>query len=272
MNNISYHGDSQNNSGAPPITKNRATDTNNGDSTVLASLYNIGLALTSKLDLATVLQLVGKSAQSVLKADIAACYWYDMETNTYGLAADVGQKLAPTLNRTPRSGGPTETIIRTGQPLSSNDAQHEATPYKNSPFTQAEKIQSVAVFPLRKGDDIVGVLYVNYREPNMITDKVLHDGQLLANQAAIAIYNARIFQSLSEREAAMSRLVDIAHRISGSIAASQLVKATPAIKLVLDEIARTSCQLIGAHCAVVYPYDVTREEFYDIQNVGAWCV
>ncbi len=242
------------------------------DSNVLASLYDIGLALTSETDLATVLELVGESARHVLKADIAACYWYDQETNSYGLAADVGQKLEPTLNRTPRSKGPTATIIHTGQPLISNDAQHEDTPYKDSPFTQAEKVHSVAGFPLKKGDDIVGVLYINYRKPGMITDKVIHYGQLLANQAAVAIYNARLFQRLSEREAAMSKLVGIVHHISGAIATSRPAGAKPTIKLVLDEIAKAACQLIGAHCAVVYPYDVTREEFYDTQNIGAWGV
>lgn len=242
----------------------------NRDSTVLASLYDIGLALTSNLDLATVLELVGESARRVLGADVAACYWYDKETNTYGLAADVGRKLAPTLNRTPRAEGPTATIVRIGQPLISNDAQHEDTPYRDSPFTRAEGIQSVAGFPLKTGDDIVGVLYINYRRPSMITDKVIRDGQSLANQAAIAIYNATLFQRLSEREVAMSRLVDIVHHISEAIATSRPTWARPTIRLILDEIAKAACQLIGADCAVVYPYDVTREEFFDIQNVGAW--
>jgi len=251
---------------------NRPTATDNDSSSVLASLYHIGLALTSNLDLASILELVGESARRVLGADIAVCYWYERETNTYGLAADVGQKFVPTLNRTPRPDGPTATIIRTGQPLISNNAQLEATPYRGSPFTQAEGVQSVMGLPLKKGDDIVGVLYINYRKPDMITDKVIQDGQLLANQAAVAIYNARLFQRLSDREAAMSRLVDMIHHISEAIATNRGTGGKPIIQLVLNEIAKAACQLIGAACAVVYPYDVTREEFYDIQNVGAWGV
>lgn len=242
------------------------------DSTVLGNLYEIGLALTSEMDLATVLNLVTKNARRILGADIAVCYLYDQETNTYALETDIGQKLAPTLSRTPRPEGPTATIARTGEPLISNDAQHEDTPYHDSPFTQAERVQSVAGFPLKKGGDIVGVLYINYRKPGMITNEVINDGRLLANQAAVAIYNARLFQRLSEREATMARLVDVVHHISEAIAMSRPTGAKPTMKLVLDEIARAACQLIGAACAVVYPYDVTREEFYDIPNVGTWGV
>ncbi len=105
---------------------------NSRESGVLTSLYEIGLALTSERDFATVLELVGESARHVLGADIATCYWYDRETGAYGLAADVGNKFAPTLNRTPREDGPTATIIRNAQSLISNDAQHEDTPYKPS--------------------------------------------------------------------------------------------------------------------------------------------
>jgi signal transduction histidine kinase len=251
---------------------NRIIGNDDGGSTVLANLYDIGLALTSKLDLAAVLELVGESARRILGADIATCHSYDQETNTYVLLADVGYNLVPTLNRNPRPGGPTATIVRTRQALISNDALHEDTPYRDSPYTRAEGVQSVIGLPLKQANEVVGVLHVNYRTPGRITPDVKRKAELLANQAAVAIYNARLFQRLSEREAAMSRLVDIVHHISEAIATSRPEKAKPILKLVLDEIARAACQLIGADCAVVYPYDMTREEFYDIQNIGAWGV
>jgi len=251
---------------------NCAAKTENTDSTVLANLYDIGLALTSNLNLAAVLELVGESARRVLGADIAVCYLYDQETNTYALEADIGQKLDPTLNRTPRPEGPTATIVHTGRHLISNDARHEDTPYRDSPFTRAEGVQSVLGLPLKKGDGIVGVLYINYRESGMITPSVTRNAELLANQASIAIYNARLFQSLIEREAAMSRLVEVGRIVSEAIAQTQHTEPKPTVKLVLDEIARTACELTGADCSVIYPYDLSREEFYEIESVGAWRV
>lgn len=239
---------------------------------VLANLYEIGLALTSRLDLAAVLELVGKSARRILGADIAACHSYDQETDTYVLLADIGHKLVPTLNRNPSPEGPTATIVRTRQPLVSNDALREDTPYRDSPFTQAEGVQSVIGLPLKQGDEIVGVLHINYRTAGMITSDVKRNAELLANQAAVAIYNARLFERLSEREVAMSRLVEIGRNISEAIARGPGPEPKSTVKLVFDEIAKTACELTGADCSVIYPYDASREEFYEIGNVGTWGV
>jgi GAF domain-containing protein len=240
------------------------------DSDVLAELLRIGLALTSERDLRAMLDLVAESASRVLRADLAACYLFDQETNTYALAADIGTKLSHTITRTPRPSGPTATIVRTGLPLISNDAQNEDSPYRDSPFTRAENVQSVIGIPLKKGTETVGVLYINYRRPGAITSSVKRVSELLANQAAIAVYNAVLFRQLSERERGMARLVDVVHQISEAIATRQPATEGPPMKLVLNEIAEAACQLIGADCAAVYPFDPSREEFYDVGSVGVW--
>ena len=43
-----------------------------------------------------------------------------------------------------------------------------------------------------------GVLYFNYHTPGQITEERLRIMQLFANQAAIAIANARLFETLQE--------------------------------------------------------------------------
>jgi len=240
------------------------------DAKVLGELFDIGRDLTSNLDFADIVDKVGESAKRALGADIAVCYLYDQETDRYALETDIGSKRAPTLDRVPRPAGPTATIIKTGKPLISNDAQKEETPYRGSPFTLAEGVRSVLGLPLRKGDEIVGVLYINYRKPNMITQNVRRIGELLASQAAIAIFNARLFRQLLEREESLSRLVTIEQNISKSIAKSHLTKVKSIVKLVLDEIARAACELLKADCATFYPYDSTREAYYDLENVGYW--
>lgn len=66
-------------------------------------------------------------------------------------------------------------------------------------FQQLEKIRSTAVIPLRVEDESVGVLFVNYRQPQRFdaTQKLLIEG--LAHYAAIAIKNAQVFGTLSQR-------------------------------------------------------------------------
>ncbi len=58
----------------------------------------------------------------------------------------------------------------------------------------------------------------------------------------------------------MKSLVDI-----GDAFMSTLTHGT---KSVLDEIARRVCEITEADCAVIYPYDPIRGEFYDIEAIG----
>ena len=239
-------------------------------SLILESLYEIGIALTSNLRIDEVLDEVGKNARQVLGADRAACHLYNSETGMYSLASDVGDKVNLEINRVPRSGGPTDWIVTHKEVLYSNNAQGDETAFRDSPFTKAEDYHSVLGLPLKKGNEIVGVLYINYRELNMITDEVIQIGKLFANQAAVAIYNANLYSNLFEKEKAMSRLVEVGHKISEAIARPQSLDADPGVKQVLTDIARVACELTGADCSVFYPFDASRKEFYDIKQVGAW--
>ena len=193
--------------------KKSASRENVLDATVLSELYEIGLALTSNLDLVKILESVGESARRILGADRAVCHLYDRASNRYALTTDLGRKLAPKLNRIPREDGPTTTIVKSGRPLISNDAQNEDTPFRESPFTKAENVQSVIGLPLKKGNEIVGVLYINYRRKGAINSNILRVAELIANQAAIAIYNARLFQELTERHEALASLVDAGQKL-----------------------------------------------------------
>src|SRR5438105_15302477 len=66
-------------------------------------------------------------------------------------------------------------------------------------FQEREKICSTAALPLQVGDEIVGVLFVNFRQPQHFdaTQKLVIEG--LAHYAAIAIKNAQVFGTLIER-------------------------------------------------------------------------
>ncbi|HEV2582508.1 MAG TPA: GAF domain-containing protein, partial [Ktedonobacteraceae bacterium] len=58
-------------------------------------------------------------------------------------------------------------------------------------FSQREKVRSIAAVPLQVGDELVGVLFINFRQPQRFdaAQKLFIDG--LAQYAAIAIKNMR---------------------------------------------------------------------------------
>ena len=66
-------------------------------------------------------------------------------------------------------------------------------------FQKREKVQSVAIMPLRVGELSVGVLFLNFRQLQQFDtpQKSLIEG--LAHYAAIAIRNAQVFGALSQR-------------------------------------------------------------------------
>ena len=75
-------------------------------------------------------------------------------------------------------------------------AQDAATdPTMRGPFVQREGIESSAGIPLRVGDHRVGVMFVNYRAKHRFTADELTNFELFANQAAVAIHNAQLFEA-----------------------------------------------------------------------------
>lgn len=242
---------------------------NVNSSKILTDLYSIGVALTSERNVQDVLVLISKFACELTGAELSSCYQFNEETGRYSLAADPGRKITPDLHRIPRADGLTAHIVSAGTYKYSNNAQNEE-PFCLSPFTQSERIHSVLGIPLLREKETVGVLYINYRKPNMINGDVIAIAQLLASQAAVAVSNARLFKDLQEREASMIRLVEVHNRVSSVIASGKVSSEKPIVRNVLDEISETACEVLEADCSVFYPLDVKRNNYYDLSQVSHW--
>lgn len=59
-------------------------------------------------------------------------------------------------------------------------------------FWHREKIKSLAAFKVENGAQILGVMFINYREPQTFSDSVERVFKVFASQAASAIYNAKL--------------------------------------------------------------------------------
>jgi GAF domain-containing protein len=244
------------------------TDNVDSERDVAARLYDIGLALTSDLDLSQVLLRVLENALSVVDADVATVHTYSAELDRLGLdpfkrVATIGARKPPDQYAPPRPGGQTYRIARERERIWSNNARLDPV-FTDSPFTRNEHVDSVAGIPLVKGDETVGVLYFNYHMPGQITPDRLGVMLLFANQAAIAIANARLFDEIRQREKRLHRLFEVGDRIRGAVGEG--------LEAVLRAIVEGACELTGADCSVLYPYDASRLAFYDISNVASYGV
>ena len=95
--------------------------------------------------------------------------------------------------------------LRTGQPVVSNDAvdpeyipliDHEHTPGSEPPHKARE---GRLVVPLRRGEDIFGVLDVQHQHSNFFQPDVVDAVRALADQLSIAIEKARLYQETKRR-------------------------------------------------------------------------
>jgi GAF domain-containing protein len=80
-------------------------------------------------------------------------------------------------------------------PLFSGDNERE-NPHRGSRFIKREKIKSAAAILLRVGEEIVGLMFVNYKERQLFDRNQKSIIEIFGNQAAVAIRNAGLFEKL----------------------------------------------------------------------------
>lgn len=113
-------------------------------------------------------------------------------------------------------------VAATGQPLISSDVRREpcARPHALVPGTRSE----LAV-PLRVGDRILGVLDVQSNACNAFDSTEVKTLQILGDQIAIAIENARLFQETRQRFQAMTALHETSIDIVSRLDSQQVLQA-----------------------------------------------
>jgi GAF domain-containing protein len=123
-----------------------------------------------------------------------------------------------------------------------------------SPFIIREQIQSFAAIRLDFGLEPVGLLFVNFREHHHFSREEFEIIQLFANQAAVAIWNARLYGRTSEKlEQKVAELQTI-----GEI--NQLITSTLNLEEVLDLILDKAMELVNVRNGVLQLMDDETDE------------
>ncbi|MDF1514308.1 MAG: GAF domain-containing protein, partial [Anaerolineae bacterium] len=154
----------------------------------LEALRIASLNLTSSLEAKEVLQLILQSTLSMVKADDAHIFLYDGERLSFGAARWRDQAQTKPFSN-PRPHGVTYTVAKSGQPLIIPSTKQHAM------FADTDWDNAIAGLPLLIGDLVVGVMNVAYHQPHDFDENELRSLRLLADQAAIAIRNAELFES-----------------------------------------------------------------------------
>jgi two-component system, NtrC family, sensor kinase len=165
----------------------------------LRALGEVSHAVNSTLELETVLSTIVANAVQLSGTKAGAIYVYDDRQREFHLRATYGmeQELIDALTHQ-RIGLDEPNItpaFREGEPIQVPDLREAVSSAANDIVLRAG-FRALLIAPLLRGEDIVGMLVVRRRTPGTFPQNTIDLIKTFAAQSAVAIENARLFQSV----------------------------------------------------------------------------
>jgi PAS domain S-box-containing protein len=189
-------------------------------------LAELARAVTASLDLDTVLGRVASAAKELCGADRARIAVWDAARAglvfRYAVGTRVGER-AP--ERLAPGAGLAGEVLRTGRPARTDDARDDPRlPREGGQALRGEAGVAVLVAPIRMGEAVEGLIYVDHPLPRAFGDRDESVLVRLADHAAIALRNARLFageqaaREEAERRGRRTRLLaDVSRALGASM-------------------------------------------------------
>jgi signal transduction histidine kinase/CheY-like chemotaxis protein len=187
----------------------------------LTALGEVGRAVSSTLDLDTVLTTIVSRAAQLVGADGGSIYEYDEAAEEFTLRAthnldDQSLELRRDV-RLRKGEGVTGRMALAREPVQVPDITAEgAYDSRLRDVLVRSGARAVLAVPLLREDHLVGGLVVNRNRPGEFPTEVVELLRTFATQSALAIQNARLFRQLEEK----SREVEVASRHKSEFMAS----------------------------------------------------
>ncbi|MBI1878836.1 MAG: GAF domain-containing protein [Chloroflexi bacterium] len=208
----------------------------------LQAIYELGHGLALLRDEASILRRVMETATSTLRFDFATYGLVDEAAHTLQIRNESLEKIDVSL---PLDGeqGITVFVVCTGQALNVPDTRQNP---RYLPMREGVSSLSELCVPLKVGDRVIGVLNVESIEPNRFTPADQQLLQTLADQAAVALENARLHTETQQRAKELAML----NKASQAITASLELNAV--LEQVMTEV-KTTLEVEGASALLLEP-------------------
>ena len=174
----------------------------------LVLLHDVSTKLMT-LDQKILLGMIIDGAKQLTKTEIGVIYLLD----------DAGERIVDIVSKPEdfspatfdlKNSGITRSIFESGEHVYVPDVD---TDERVSQQVKDAQVKSFIGLPIKSGDRVIGVLYLNDHEPHRFTKDEISLGKTLASQAAIAIENARSFEQREKSNDAIIRIVQIVNTI-----------------------------------------------------------
>ncbi len=235
---------------AAAINNARLYDQTKKRAEALEGLHKAGNAITSTLAVNEVLAQIAEQALHIVSANPKeGCFSHValLEENKLRFIAGFPLEILGDLRHSvgvidlqkDAKKGIVGRAVRTGQ--TQNVLEVSSDPYW---IPLRENTHSQLSAPLKIGERIIGVLSIEHPKPAAFSEEDVHNIELLAAQAAVAIENAQLFEErvkeLSEQEA----LVELSQKLLGTVTLQE----------VLDRAVAVAADVLGTDfCDIVLP-------------------
>jgi GAF domain-containing protein len=171
----------------------------------LTALGEVGQAISSTLDLETVLKTIVQRAVQLAGLDAGGIYEYDEASEQFHLRAaeNMPEEMVEVLRSKPvRKGeGVVGGTAVAREPIQVPDTQDESYKGRLRDLVIRTGRRALLAVPLMHEDHIVGALAVHRNTPGPFATEVVDLLKTFATQSALAIQNARLFREIQEKSA-----------------------------------------------------------------------
>ncbi len=109
-------------------------------------------------------------------------------------------------------------------------------------FVKDEEFESCAAIPLQAAGQRVGVVFVNYRTRHRFTGEELADIELFADQAAVAIRNAQLYNETIKRASYLETLYEAGKAVTSTLALDEILGCiTEQARLIIGRSGSQAC-------------------------------
>ncbi len=185
----------------------------------LNTISDIGRQIVSELDLDQLLSQMAHTMHDQLKYAYIAIFLYDPAKNHLLLQAQQESKHLRSREMTiyPLALNAPHIISQAAQRKVLLQTQRlEDEEFPSHPYQRSYTFTEVAI-PLLVGENLLGVLNIQSTTARPFASDSLQNMQVLADQAAIAVYNATLYKEISLSRDLMAKLNTISRAISGTL-------------------------------------------------------
>jgi GAF domain-containing protein len=199
------------------LAKMRALEGERMRSRELEALRQASLSVTSRLELQPVLKAILTHTLKLVSADDAHIFLYDGDRLTFGAVKWAGDiERAPFSE--PREDGITYSVARNGKRIIISDVD------KHPFFQDWQWGGAIIGLPLKIGERVVGVMNVAFGIPHEFMEAELRALELLADQASIAIENARLFERSEAERRNVQLLYNVAQAVDSTLDPEEILR------------------------------------------------